>query len=104
VVELAIRDLKDGAGLRHCPSGKFLANAAWAVIATLAHNLLRWIAAIGLDSTDLMVAKTLRRRLLALPAASPAQPASAGCISPAAGPLGNTVPTGPHPAARPASA
>jgi hypothetical protein len=25
VVELAIRDLKDGAGLRHCPSGSFLA-------------------------------------------------------------------------------
>jgi hypothetical protein len=32
-VELAIRDLKQGAGLRHCPSGVFLANAAWAVIA-----------------------------------------------------------------------
>ena len=41
VVELCIRDLKAGAGLRHCPSGKFNANAAWLVIATLAHNLLR---------------------------------------------------------------
>ena len=30
-VELAIRDLKDGAGLEHCPSGRFFANAAcWA--------------------------------------------------------------------------
>jgi Transposase DDE domain group 1 len=48
VVELAIRDLKHGAGLRHCPSGKFLANAAWAAIATLAHNLLRWTATLGL--------------------------------------------------------
>jgi Transposase DDE domain group 1 len=67
VCELAIRDLKDGAGLRHCPSGVFLANAAWLVIATLAHNLLRWIATIGLGSTDLLVAKTLRRRLLHLP-------------------------------------
>jgi hypothetical protein len=28
VVELAIRDLKAGVGLRHCPSGKFAANAA----------------------------------------------------------------------------
>jgi hypothetical protein len=65
VCELAIRDLKDGAGLRHCPSGSFLANAAWAVIATLAHNLLRWIAAIGLGNTEPVVAKTLRRRLLA---------------------------------------
>jgi hypothetical protein len=35
-------------GLRHCPSGRFNANAAWLVAATLAHNLLRWIAAIGL--------------------------------------------------------
>jgi hypothetical protein len=67
VCELAIRDLKDGAGLRHCPSGSFLANAAWALIATLAHNLLRWIAAIGLGNTEPVVAKTLRRRLLALP-------------------------------------
>jgi hypothetical protein len=66
VCELAIRDLKAGAGLRHCPSGVFLANAAWLVLATLAHNLLRWVATIGLGSADLM-AKTLRRRLLHLP-------------------------------------
>jgi Transposase DDE domain group 1 len=45
----------------------FLANAAWLVIATLAHNLLRWVAAIGLGSTGQVVAKTLRRRLLRLP-------------------------------------
>jgi Transposase DDE domain group 1 len=67
VCELAIRDLKDGAGLRHCPSGSFGANAAWLVIATLAHNLLRWTAAIGLGRTGQVVAKTLRRRLLAMP-------------------------------------
>jgi hypothetical protein len=67
-VELAIRDLKAGVGLRHCPSGRFAANAAWLVIATLAHNLLRWIAAIGLGARqELVVAKTLRRTLLALP-------------------------------------
>jgi hypothetical protein len=45
----------------------FLANAAWLVIAVLAHNLLRWVAAIGLAISDLVVAKTLRRRLLAMP-------------------------------------
>jgi Transposase DDE domain group 1 len=68
VVELCIRDLKAGAGLRHCPSGKFAANAAWLVIATLAHNLLRWVAAIGLGARgELVVVKTLRRTLLALP-------------------------------------
>src|SRR6266508_2944299 len=68
VVELAIRDLKAGVGLRHCPSGKFNANAAWLLAATLAHNLLRWVAAIGLGASgELVVAKTLRRTLLALP-------------------------------------
>jgi DDE family transposase len=68
VVELCIRDLKAGVGLRHHPSGKFAANAAWLVIATLAHNLLRWVAAIGLGARqELVVAKTLRRTLLALP-------------------------------------
>jgi hypothetical protein len=41
-VELAIRDLKDQA-LAHFPSGQFTANAAWTVIACLAHNLLRWM-------------------------------------------------------------
>jgi hypothetical protein len=68
VVELCIRDLKSGVGLRHCPSGRFNANAAWLLIATLAHNLLRWIAAIGLGARgELVAAKTLRRTLLALP-------------------------------------
>ena len=48
--------------------GKFAANAAWLVAATLAHNLLRWIATIGLGARDqLAVAKTLRRTLLNLP-------------------------------------
>jgi hypothetical protein len=68
VVELSIRDLKAGVGLRHCPSGGFAANAAWLVAATLAHNLLRWVAAIGLGARgELVAAKTLRRTLLALP-------------------------------------
>jgi hypothetical protein len=48
--------------------GKFAANAAWLLAATLAHNLLRWVAAIGLGASgELVVAKTLRRTLLALP-------------------------------------
>jgi Transposase DDE domain group 1 len=68
VVELCIRDLKSGVGLRHCPSGKFNANAAWLLAATLAHNLLRWVAAIGLGARgELVVAKTLRRTLLSMP-------------------------------------
>jgi hypothetical protein len=66
VVELAIRDLKDQA-LAHFPSGKFLANAAWTVIAALAHNLLRWTTVIGLPDTTIPTARTLRRRLLSIP-------------------------------------
>jgi len=68
VVELHIRDLKNGAGLNHCPSGRFAANAAWLLAATLAHNLLRWTAVIGLGATgELTAAKTLRRPLLGMP-------------------------------------
>jgi hypothetical protein len=66
VVELAIRDLKDQA-LAHFPSGKYLANAAWTVIAALAHNLLRWTTLIGLPATTIPTARTLRRRLLTIP-------------------------------------
>jgi hypothetical protein len=60
VVELAIRDVKDGAGWKHFPSGKFLANAAWIVIGALVHNLPRWVAALGLDHRGPVVAKTIR--------------------------------------------
>ena len=67
VVELAIRDLKDQA-LAHFPSGKFMANAAWAVIAALAHNLLRWTHQLALPDQTIRTARTLRRRLLTIPA------------------------------------
>jgi hypothetical protein len=68
VCELAIRDLKAGAGLAHLPSGLFAANSAWLLAATLAHNLLRWAATLGLGSHhQQVVAKTLRRTLLVLP-------------------------------------
>jgi hypothetical protein len=66
VVELTIRDLKDQP-LAHFPSGKFFANAAWSVIACLAHNLLRWTGVIGLPGQTVRTARTFRRRLLSLP-------------------------------------
>jgi hypothetical protein len=68
-VELAIRDLKEGAGLVHCPSGKFFANAAWLACAVLAHNLWRWTAQLGDVHSDerLTVARTIRTRLIAIP-------------------------------------
>lgn len=55
VVELAIRDLKHGAGLNHCPSGIFTANAAWLVATTLAHNLVRWVQLLGATAPRLQV-------------------------------------------------
>ena len=68
-VELAIRDLKEGAGLEHCPSGRFFANAAWLGCAVLAHNLIRWTARLGdtHPTGQLTVTRTIRTRLLALP-------------------------------------
>lgn len=53
--------------MNHCPSGVYTANAAWLVLATLAHNLLRWTAALGALVDGPIVTKTLRRRLLTLP-------------------------------------
>ena len=47
-VENAIRDLKDGVGLNHLPSGRFAGNAAWLAVQVMAHNLARWTARIGL--------------------------------------------------------
>ena len=59
--------LKDGP-LAHLPSGRFAANAAWLLAATLAHNLLRWTDRLGLGTRgQLTVAKTIRRTLLTLP-------------------------------------
>jgi hypothetical protein len=66
VVEQVIADLKDQA-LAHFPSGDYDANAAWTVLGALAHNLLRWTQLLGLPDTTTRAARTLRRRLLAVP-------------------------------------
>ena len=66
-IELVIRDLKDQA-LAHFPSGHYHANSAWTVIATLAHNLGRWITQIGLPDRSVQTARSRRRHLLQIPA------------------------------------
>lgn len=66
-IELAIRDLKQGSGLNHAPSGRFFANAAWLLVACLAHNLARWLSRLGLGTNGPIVAHTIRRRYLTLP-------------------------------------
>jgi hypothetical protein len=69
-VELAIRDIKEGSGLAHCPSGNFNANGAWLACAVLAHDLCRWTALTGdiHRAAQLTVAATLRTQLIAVPA------------------------------------
>ena len=68
-VELAIRDLKESAGLSRCPSGRFFANGAWLACCVLAHNLARWTARLGRahPTRQLTVAATIRNRLLTVP-------------------------------------
>jgi hypothetical protein len=65
-VENAIRDLKEGVGLNHLPSGRFAANGAWLAVAVMAHNLSRWTARIGLGE-GIVTTRTIRRRFLGLP-------------------------------------
>ena len=84
-IENAIRDLKYGVGLNHLPSGRFAANAAWLAVQTMAHNLARWTARIGLGER-IATTKTLRRRFLlpgrtAHPLGTPVDPASSGSLA-----------------------
>ena len=64
-IENAKRDLKYGVGLNHLPSGRFAANGAWLAVQTMAHNLARWTARIGLGER-IATTKTLRRRFFSL--------------------------------------
>jgi hypothetical protein len=65
VVELAIRELKDG-GAAHIPSGHYPANAAWFGCAVIAHNLGRWSVTLGRH--DPINTRTLRVQIIAVPA------------------------------------
>jgi hypothetical protein len=67
--ETVIRDLKEGAGLAHLPSGRFAANAAWLAFSILAHNLARWVVGIGLRGRlpARSTTQRLRRCLFCLP-------------------------------------
>ena len=65
IVELAIRDLKDG-GAEHIPSGHYPANAAWFACAVIAHNLGRWAVILG--EHEPVNNRTLRTQIIAVPA------------------------------------
>ena len=77
--------LKYGVGLNHLPSGRFAANGAWLAVRTMAHNLARWTARIGLGER-IATTKTLRRRFFlpgrtAHPLGTPVDPASSGSLA-----------------------
>lgn len=61
-VELTIRDLKHDMGLAHFPTKSFAGNAAWLILNTIAHNLTRWTARLGLGVGHVMT-KKIRRRI-----------------------------------------
>jgi hypothetical protein len=65
VVELAIRELKNG-GAAHIPSGHYAANAAWFACAVIAHNLGRWTITLG--KHDPINTRTLRVQIISVPA------------------------------------
>ena len=65
-VELTIRDLKEGAGLDHIPSGHYHANAAWLACAVLAHNLGCWTTLLA--GQPPATNRTRRTRLISLAA------------------------------------
>jgi len=58
---------RDCGGERHCFAGRVYANAAWTVLAAIAHNLLPWTELLGLPDGPIRAARTVRRRLLQLP-------------------------------------
>ena len=66
VVELAIRDLKEGTGLEHIPSGHYHTNAAWLACAVLAHNLGTWTSLLARQPP--VTNRTRRTQLFALAA------------------------------------
>ena len=65
-VELTIRDLKEGAGLEHLPSGNHHANSAWLACSVLAHNLGHWTTTIAAQPR--VTNRTRRTRIINLPA------------------------------------
>lgn len=68
-IELAIRDPRSQRAQPRA-SGKFAANSAWLQCAVLAHDLIRWTATIARTEPvdQLTVARSVRRRLIAMPA------------------------------------
>jgi hypothetical protein len=67
VIEQVIADLKAGP-LAHLPSGRFTANAAWLVLAALAHTLTRAAGVLAGRTHARARPATLRQDLIHVPA------------------------------------
>jgi hypothetical protein len=67
IIETVFADLIDGP-LAHLPSGRFPANAAWAICAAITHNLLRAAGTLAGPSHAAARGATLRRQLITVPA------------------------------------
>ena len=67
VIEQVNADLKAGP-LAHLPSGKFAANSAWLVLATMAFNLTRAAGALASIFHAKATTATIRAQLIAVPA------------------------------------
>ena len=96
IIEQVIADLKNGP-LAHLPSGKFMANSAWLVLAAMAFNLTRAVGVLAgrvhakavtatiraqLISVAARVTRSARRATLRLPAAGHGPPPSSACSPP----------------------
>jgi hypothetical protein len=67
IVEQVIADLKNGP-LAHLPSGRFNANGAWLVLATMAFNLTRAAGTLASRFHARATTATIRRQLINVPA------------------------------------
>lgn len=67
IIEQVFADLKSSA-LAHLPSGKFNANAAWLVLASVAFNLTRAAGTIAGGPHARATTATIRRRIINVPA------------------------------------
>jgi hypothetical protein len=67
IIETVFADLIDGP-LAHLPSGRFAANAAWAICAGITHNLLRAAGTLTSDRHGVARGATLRRQIVIVPA------------------------------------
>ncbi|MGH3265143.1 MAG: IS1380 family transposase [Trebonia sp.] len=67
IIETVHSDLIDGPLARQ-PSGRFAANAAWAICAAICHNLLRAAGTLASPRHGIARGATLRRHLIAVPA------------------------------------